>query len=138
MSWRAAGAAALLALLPGPALATGCGSEFGAADVRRIVRPQYTLAYRPEPAELETDQLFALRVVLCGRDGGPVPLLVRVGAWMPDHGHGMNYATILTAEGDGYWRIDGMMFHMPGRWELVFDVGTPLRTDRLVAEEEVE
>ncbi len=131
-------AAALLLLWPAAAAAAGCGSEFGEADVRRIEQPRYTLAFRPEPAELEPGQLFALRIAVCGRAGGAAPALVRVGAWMPEHGHAMNYDPLLARQADGSWRADGMLFHMSGRWEITFDLGTPTRTERLTAEETVE
>ncbi|MGE0716232.1 MAG: hypothetical protein AB7P02_12385 [Alphaproteobacteria bacterium] len=130
---------ALLAALavPPAASAAQCGDGLGAADVRRVEGRGFTLAYRPEPVELETDTLFSLKVVVCGRDGA-APALVRVDAWMPEHGHGMNYATVLTSDGAGGWRVDGLLFHMPGRWELRFDVGTRQRTERVVAGESVE
>ncbi|BBK38111.1 hypothetical protein STAQ_31890 [Allostella sp. ATCC 35155] len=131
-------AAALVLLWPAAAAAADCGATLGEADVRRIERPRYTLAFRPEPAEFELGEVFRLRIVLCGRAGAPAPDLVRLDAWMPEHGHGMNYAPLLSREADGSWRADGMVFHMAGRWEITFDVGTPSRTERLVAEEAVE
>ena len=41
----------------------------------------------------------------------------------------MNYRPSVVALGPGRWRADGMMFHMPGRWEVRLDVagGTPVR-----------
>lgn len=131
-------AAALLLLWPAAAAAADCGADLGAADVRRIERPRFTLAFRPEPVEFELGAVFRLRIVLCGRVGAPAPDLVRLDAWMPEHGHGMNYAPLLSREADGSWRADGMVFHMAGRWEITFDVGSHSRTERLVAEETVE
>ncbi|MCC7276595.1 MAG: FixH family protein [Alphaproteobacteria bacterium] len=134
----AALAVALLAAGHAPTAAgAACGDDLGVAGVRRIERPAHVLAYRPEPATVEPGALFALRVAVCGR-GAPAPDLVRVDAWMPEHGHGMNYGPVVTAERDGRWRVDGLMFHMPGRWEIRFDVGTRQRTERLAAEETVE
>jgi hypothetical protein len=45
-----------------------------------------------------------------------------VDAAMPDHGHGMNRKPRVTRNTDGSFRVDGMMFHMPGYWELYLDV----------------
>ncbi len=139
IAWR--NADALFGAFPAAAAAE-CGAELGAAGVRRIERPGYTLAYQPEPAEIAPAQLFSLKVAVCSRGRAPAPALVRVDAWMPEHGHAMNYATVLTGDGEGNWRVDGLMFHMPGRWEITFDLGVgrpgTARTERLTAEEAVE
>jgi hypothetical protein len=44
----------------------------------------------------------------------------------------MNYRPSLKALGEGRWRADGLMFHMAGRWELIFDVEAGARRERLV------
>ena len=33
----------------------------------------------------------------------------------------MNYRPSVTPQGAGRYRAEGLMFHMPGRWELVFE-----------------
>jgi hypothetical protein len=45
-----------------------------------------------------------------------------VDAAMPEHGHGMNVEPQVTALGKGRFSVEGMLFHMPGRWELYFDI----------------
>jgi hypothetical protein len=57
---------------------------------------------------------------------------------MPEHRHGMNYRPVVVARGAGLYRADGLMFHMPGRWEIHFDVVTAAATDRLVATTQLE
>jgi cytochrome c peroxidase len=56
---------------------------------------------------------------------------VKVDAHMPEHRHGMNNAPSVKAIGDARWRAEGLMFHMQGRWELVFEVRSKGATDRL-------
>ena len=34
----------------------------------------------------------------------------------------MNYKTTVTSNGAGKYRAEGLMFHMPGRWEYIFEV----------------
>jgi cytochrome c peroxidase len=34
----------------------------------------------------------------------------------------MNYAATVSAIGSGRWRAEGLLFHMPGGWELVFEL----------------
>jgi hypothetical protein len=41
---------------------------------------------------------------------------------MPHHGHGMNVAPTVKRTRPGEFRVDGMLFHMPGYWELYFDL----------------
>ena len=41
---------------------------------------------------------------------------------MPDHRHGMNYTPAIRALGSGRFRAEGLLLHMPGRWEFVFRV----------------
>jgi hypothetical protein len=49
---------------------------------------------------------------------------------MPSHGHGMNTKPRLTRLGDGEWRAEGMLFHMPGEWELYVYVGLDKAMER--------
>lgn len=48
--------------------------------------------------------------------------LVSVNADMPSHGHGINTQPEWNKQDDGTWQVDGMLLHMPGAWELYFDV----------------
>ena len=43
---------------------------------------------------------------------------------MPKHRHGMNYRPVVKPLETGRFRVEGMMLHMAGRWELVFEVDT--------------
>jgi hypothetical protein len=52
-----------------------------------------------------------------------------VDAAMPEHGHGMNRVPRIEA-GDGHFRAEGLLFHMPGKWELYFDVTQGAVTER--------
>jgi hypothetical protein len=75
-------------------------------------------------------QPFALDVVACGKGGG-APQQLAVDAHMPEHRHGMNYRPTVKAGGDGRFQAEGFMFHMPGRWEYLFDLQQGGRTERL-------
>jgi hypothetical protein len=50
----------------------------------------------------------------------------------------MNYRARVSPRGDGRYRAEGLLFHMPGKWQLVFDVERPGRTERLTADVVVE
>jgi hypothetical protein len=83
----------------------------------RVESARYTLAYRS--AQLAVGQHFAIEIGACAKAGAP-PEALTVDAQMPEHRHGMNYRPSVTRLAPGRWRAEGLMFHMPGRWELVF------------------
>lgn len=85
------------------------------------------LAWKTEPSTLANGQPFKLFVRLCPSDAQ----LLRVDATMPEHRHGMNYKPTVHALGAGRWRVEGMLWHMAGRWELRWDVRTGARNDVL-------
>jgi hypothetical protein len=115
---------ALLSLLvSSPALAD-CPLDLGYGTGTGIVvySDRYMLAFRPEPLRLEVGLPFSLLMNVCTKRGGEPAELVRVDATMPEHKHGMNYATTIKANGEGRYQVDGLLFHMPGSWEVAFDV----------------
>lgn len=73
------------------------------------------LAWQAEPAFNNRSFAMAVRVCPAGAK------LLRVDATMPEHRHGMNYRPRVLQQADG-WRVEGLLFHMAGRWELRFDV----------------
>ena len=57
---------------------------------------------------------------------------------MPAHGHGMNYQALVTPQSPGRYRAEGLLLHMPGRWDLLFEVRGGGKTDRLTHSISVE
>ena len=57
---------------------------------------------------------------------------------MPEHRHGMNYKASIKRESSSRYRADGLMFHMPGRWEILFELRAAGRTDRVTQSEVIE
>jgi hypothetical protein len=111
--------AALAALLPLPAIA--CEPPLRGEGVRTIAGSQVVVSWRaPTPLPLAT--FFSLEFAACARDGRRVDT-PRIDATMPEHGHGMNYRPTVEALGDGRYRANGLLLHMPGRWQLSFTVG---------------
>ena len=93
---------------------------------------QYRLAWRSDPAPIPVGRLFALEVTVCPRAPGRAAAALGVDARMPAHGHGMNYKPSVKPAGDGRFRVEGLMFHMPGQWELVFELRESGRVERIV------
>ena len=67
-------------------------------------------------------------------DGKPVNgARVIVYGGMPAHRHGLPTRPRVTEElGDGYYRLDGVRFHMGGSWEMVFTIRTDGAEDTVV------
>jgi cytochrome c peroxidase len=70
-----------------------------------------------------------VEVAACAKPGHALPDELKLDALMPEHKHGMNYAPAVKRLGPGRWRAEGLMFHMPGKWQLVFE----LRGERFFA-----
>ena len=108
-----------------------CGESLG-AQVQRLSDTQYQLAFKTTPSPIPVGQHFHLDFALCPIAPATAPSEVRVDAHMPEHRHGMNYRPGVRSLGAGLYRAEGLMFHMPGRWELVFDVNSSDGAARLV------
>jgi len=118
------------AAIPGIAVAQACGAALGAAAARAESR-QYVIAWRADPTPIVVSRHFSLDVVVCPKARVPEPESLAVDATMPAHRHGMNYRPMVTAAGSGRYRAEGLMFHMPGAWELAFDVIGTTGTERV-------
>jgi cytochrome c peroxidase len=107
---------ALAAALTLPAAAQAC--EPGLAGTR-LESGRFVVSFRAE--EIAVSRHFALEIAACARSGPP-PSALKVDAHMPDHRHGMNYKAEVTRTGPGRWRAMGLLFHMPGKWEFLFEI----------------
>jgi hypothetical protein len=90
------------------------------------------------PDPISTGAHFALDFAVCPHAAAPVPRTVRVDASMPLHRHGMNYRPVVTAQSEAMFRAEGLLFHMPGRWDVTFDVDTGSRVERLTGTLQLE
>jgi hypothetical protein len=114
-----------------PARAQACEPPgFGARG--RAEGDGVTIVYRTVPAAVEWGRHFAVEAIVCA--DGPAAVLSRVDADMPEHRHGMNYRPSLTATSSGHYVAEGLLFHMPGRWRLWFDVERGGRRTRLASD----
>jgi hypothetical protein len=118
---------ALLALLM-PRLALAC-AELPSA--RKLESARYQLSFRTTPEKIVIGQHFSVEFVVCPRAGQPAPESVRIDATMPEHRHGMNYKPSIRSGEGGHYVAEGMLFHMTGRWEVVFEVRAAGQVDRL-------
>jgi hypothetical protein len=127
----AAGAPAVAAAAP-PA----CEAPRGFEAAARLESADIVVLYRTAPAAIEVGRHFALEAVVCPAPAGGAGLAVD--AYMPAHRHGMNYRPRVSRRDDGTYLAEGLLFHMPGQWQLRFDVERGGRTERLSADIELE
>lgn len=69
--------------------------------------------------DMQLAQPFSVKVIVCGDKD--IQKLV-VDAVMPAHQHSMNYTPTVVELGEGAFRVEGMLFHMPGVWEIQMEL----------------
>ena len=92
----------------------------------------FSVSLQTDPAQIPVNKHFTMEFTLQSLAGAEVSEQVAVDADMPSHGHGMNTKPQLTALGGGRWRVEGMLFHMPGAWEIYVYVGRNQAMERAV------
>ena len=88
----------------------------------RLETGRLALSYCVIPSRIVVGGHFALELAACAKPGAMLPARVKLDAHMPEHRHGMNYRPDLKPAGPGRYRSEGWLFHMPGRWEFVFEL----------------
>jgi hypothetical protein len=131
----------LLAALLGVVLAlpawADCPLDLGRGTGIVVFSSHYLVAFRPEPLRIEIGEPFSLLFNVCTKNDMPAEL-VAVEAQMPEGRRGANNRPTIVSLGDGRYRVEGMVFHMPGRWELSIDVRAGAEIERLSHELEVK
>jgi hypothetical protein len=100
----------------------------------RVESERLAVSYWTLPQTIAVGKPFVVELAVCPRRAGVNLERVKLDAHMPEHRHGMNYRVKVVSLGTGRFHSEGWMFHMPGRWEFVFDLGS----DRLTHSVRVE
>jgi YtkA-like protein len=85
----------------------------------------FYVVYSPTPDPVPLNQLFRLELTVSegvDRSQSAADAEVLVRGWMPEHEHGMNLVPEVHPLGGGRFSVEGMLFHMPGRWQLIVEV----------------
>ena len=101
----------------------------------------WKVVYKVENGPVKRGEPFTIDAWVFGADAPETPradVSLAVDAAMPQHGHGMNRVPHTEGPKAGRFRIDGLLFHMPGKWELYFDVARGALVERAQADVEVE
>lgn len=124
--------AALLAFFATPAWAT---FAWACADIpvnaRIIEGSHFRVIALSDPAPIPLNMPFAMDIRICDARMAEVPRLTLVDAQMPAHRHGMNYKPKVTKKDWGVYRAEGLLLHMPGEWEFVFEFTGADKPERL-------
>lgn len=110
-----------LALLLVPILVwTGEQAEFSV-----ITEGGNRLHISSDLSPLGINRMHSWRLRLTDADGAPVAnARFEVQGGMPDHDHGLPTRPEVTDEVEpGVYLLQGLRFHMPGRWLIEFDIG---------------
>jgi len=99
---------------------------------------RWTVRWTSTPTPIPENEPFSLSVWVLDDAGVPARVELSVDAAMPEHGHGMNRVPRVERNDSGGFIADGLLFHMPGRWELYFDVTRGPLTERAQLEVELE
>lgn len=116
MSWRTAVGGAL-GLVLFSAASQACQLPAGWLALA-AEKPAFKAAISVGGKGIAVGEPFVVEFVVCA-DNGPAAERVAIDATMPAHRHGMNYRPRVTALGDGRYRAEVFLFHMPGLWEVV-------------------
>ena len=98
----------------------------------------FVVAWRSLPAQPKVGEFFAIEFAFCAM-GGPIAAeAFRIDAIMPAHKHGMNFQPRIVMIRPAIYRAEGLMFHMPGTWQLIFEQRTPNGPVRVTTDIEIE
>ena len=92
----------------------------------------YRVRYRLEKDPPPRGELFGVQVYVldaAGKELRPKMTLL-ADADMPEHGHGLARLPEVSATKDGGFQVSGLRLHMPGKWQLYFDLVEGFHTER--------
>jgi hypothetical protein len=120
---------------PAPAASWIGGTEIESND------GDWRVVYKLADGPVKRGETFAIDAWVFAADApgkAREDVTLAVDAAMPQHGHGMNRVPHVEKMGAGRFHVDGLDFHMPGKWELYFDVARGARVERAQTDVEVE
>lgn len=93
----------------------------------------FTVSIKVRGAPVRTSEPFDMDVRVT-REGDPEQRFdhcsLHADARMPSHYHGMTVVPRVVALGAGRFRVQGMVLHMPGHWEVYVDLTCGPETER--------
>jgi hypothetical protein len=115
-----------------------CTAPLGFGAPGRLESSDVVVLFRTVPSPIEIGQHFTVEALVCPTPPIGVAAGFMVDARMPEHRHGMNYRARVFRKPDGIYVAEGLLFHMPGLWQLMFDVERGGRMERLTTDIDLE
>jgi hypothetical protein len=128
MSWRFGVASAAIALAPVAAIA--CSPALDGTAQATLQSDRHAVSLRTVPERIDVGKPFTVELAVCSKTPTAIER-VAVDAHMPDHRHGMNYRPRMLEREAGRHTAQNLLFHMGGKWEILVDVRSGGRTERL-------
>ena len=118
----------ILLVLPMSALQADQGEPWRSED------GLYRLGIESELEPIAINRLHRWVLRLEDSRGQAVPAAsIELAGGMPDHNHGLPTNPQVTRDlGDGRYLLEGMRFHMPGRWVLRFSIDARPGSDTVI------
>ncbi len=93
----------------------------------------FIVAIAPRDTPFVRARLHGWFVTVTTPDGAPVRgAAITVGGGMAQHGHGLPTEPAVSGEVEpGRYLVEGVRFHMPGRWQFSFDIAAGDLRDRV-------
>lgn len=103
-------------------------AEWNARKINIMVLPQDRNG--KDLSEIPLNQVVKLRVNIEALDHQPIKglTLIKFDAQMPAHRHGMVTKAKVSEISPNQYLIEGVKLHMPGIWQLTFDLKDSTRT----------
>ncbi|MGI9220723.1 MAG: FixH family protein [Woeseiaceae bacterium] len=97
-------------------------------------RGLFVASYSSELDPLQINKLHTWVLHLEDADGEAVlGAVIEADGGMPEHDHGLPTRPRVTEElGNGDYRVEGLRFHMGGKWQLTFAIEANDKTDTVV------
>ncbi len=111
------------------ALSSGTYAQEEIAVITTAQGRQLQIFSQISPLEINRIHSWELQL----RDSGGTAIInaeIEVSGGMPEHDHGMPTLPRVTGISEsGLYLLQGVRFHMPGFWQLIFTIKTPDGTD---------
>lgn len=114
----------LLALLPGMLLSALQASEDTTVDLQATTASGISVEIISELSPIAINRIHSWRLSLTNASREPVSgANLTISGGMPDHDHGLPTLPQITEQVEaGFYLLEGIRFHMPGRWQITLTI----------------
>lgn len=101
--------------------------------VQLTLKKRFKVIYTPLPDPIPLNKHFRLKVQVQTPQNKIIPdAKITLKATMPAHNHGMNVKPKIKQLKDKVFEVKGLLFHMPGEWQIEVDVNHKGLKDKAV------